>query len=40
MSKAKIIREKFSALREMRLLPMSGDLDFENWLDNFHETAE
>lgn len=40
MSKAKKIREKFSALREMRLLPMSGDLDFENWLDNFHETTE
>lgn len=40
IQKVNDITEKFKTLRDMRLLPISRELDFENWLDNFHEIDE
>lgn len=38
--KIESIKEKFKTFREMRLLPMSRDLDVLNWLDNFQNEDE
>ncbi|MCH5263717.1 MAG: hypothetical protein J1F42_12455 [Lachnospiraceae bacterium] len=38
--RVKEITEKLKTFREMQLLPMPKDLDFENWLENFQNPDE